>query len=262
MSNYLVNLIERIGGMVVKKESVEKVVEFVQSETNTKTFRHDYPVSDELRQVMVGEVFSDFMTYALDRYYAEYLSNLEEYVDDHDPREEKRQVLKDNLFWWRIFYDSSLNFNESCVKEYIAENYHWLIKRPIMISWLRECAKAIPKFYHVGYKYNDRVLVVTDMLEEKTLDVIVYDPRAIPPKKGEIVMGTLIPLGDGLYFPIVDFYHFDFEARQEITTYIFYYFDKFLKDSTMNEAFILVLSAMLQIERLVYLDNQENSSSK
>jgi hypothetical protein len=75
-------------------------------------------------------------------------------------------------------------------------------------------------------------------------------------------MGTLIPLGDGLYFPIVDFYHFDFEARQEITNYIFYYFDKFLKNSTMNEAFILVLSAMLQIERLVYLDNQENSSSK
>jgi hypothetical protein len=42
----------------------EKIVDFVQSETKTKTFRHDYSVSNELRHVMVNEVFRDFMNYA------------------------------------------------------------------------------------------------------------------------------------------------------------------------------------------------------
>jgi hypothetical protein len=52
-----------------KQETVEKIVEFAQSVTKTKTFRLDYPVSDDLRQVMVSEVFRDFMIYALDLYY-------------------------------------------------------------------------------------------------------------------------------------------------------------------------------------------------
>ncbi|WML48428.1 hypothetical protein RCG23_24855 [Neobacillus sp. PS3-34] len=248
--------------MMETKETVEKVVEFAQTETKTKIFRHDYPVSDELRKVMVSEVCRDFMMYALDQYYAEYLPMLKEYVDEHHPREEKRQILIRNLFWWRILYDSSVKVGSNCIEDYISENHHWLSKRPILISWLRECNRLIPKFYHVGYKYNDRVLVVTDILTAKTLDVIVYDQSAIPPKKGEIVMGTLIPLGDGLFFPIIDFYHFDFEARQELANHFFYYYDKCSKTSSMHEAFIHVLSSMLQIERLVFIDHQENPSSR
>jgi hypothetical protein len=245
---------------MMENKTLEKVVEFAQSETKTKTFRHDYPVSDELRQVMVSEIFSDFMQYVLERNYAESTPLLKEYVDEHDPKREKRQGLIHNLFWWKIFYDSNLNSRKNCVEDYIADNYHWLSRKPIIISWLRECAKAIPKFYHVGYKYNDRVLIVTDILEEETLNVIVYDQLAIPPIKGEIVMGTLIPLGGGLFFPIIDFYHFDFEARKDIAMHLHYYYDKHLKTSTMHEAFIHVLSAMLQIERFVFIDNQENTS--
>jgi hypothetical protein len=75
-------------------------------------------------------------------------------------------------------------------------------------------------------------------------------------------MGTLIPLGDGLHFPIIDFYHFDFEARQDIAMHLHFYYDKYMKNSTMHEAFIHVLSAMLQIERLVFIDNLENTSPK
>lgn len=54
---------------MVRKESLGKVVEFAQSERNTKTFRLDQPVSDELREVMVNEVFKDFMNFMLERYY-------------------------------------------------------------------------------------------------------------------------------------------------------------------------------------------------
>lgn len=232
-----------------------RVIEFTQTATNTKTFRHDYPISDELKRVMIGKVLNDFMKYALDRYYLEYLPILKEFVDDHSLQAEKQDGLLHNLFWWRIFYDMSLDYRSSCVADYIAENYHWLRKRPILISWLKECKKAIPKFYYVGYKHNDRALVLVDILTEKTIDAVVYDPMAIPPQKGEIAMGTLIPLGNGLYFPIIDFYHFQFEARKDIAMHLQYYYEKHLKTSTMHEAFIHVLSAMLQIEKIISTEN-------
>ncbi|CAH2713823.1 hypothetical protein BACCIP111895_00977 [Neobacillus rhizosphaerae] len=110
--------------------------------------------------------------------------------------------------------------------------------------------------------YNDRFFVVIDILTEKPLDVIVYDPIAIPPKKGEIVMGTLIPLGGGLFFPIVDFYHFDYEAREAMASCLHHHYDEYLKNSTIQEAFIHVLSVMLQIESIIFIDNQEKSPSK
>ncbi len=252
-----------MGVLMGKQETVEKIVEFAQSLTKTKTFRHDYPVSEDLRHVMVSEVFRDFMIYAFDLFYDnENLSLLKEYVAEHNPKSEKRQGLLDNLFWWRLIYDSSLNLVNSCFDNYISENVNTLRDRPFIKSWLRECNKAVPKFYFIGHKYNDRFFVAIDILTQKPLDVIVYDPTAIPPKKGEIAMGLLIPLGGGLYFPIVDFYHFDYEAREAIASCLHHHYDKFLKNSTLMEAFIHVLSVMLQIESIIFMQNQEKSSSK
>ena len=75
-------------------------------------------------------------------------------------------------------------------------------------------------------------------------------------------MGTLMPLGGGLYFPITDFYHFDFEAREAIANCLHHYYDKYLKNFSMHEAFIHVLSAMLQIEKIIFMENQEKTSPK
>jgi hypothetical protein len=240
-------------------ETDEKVLEFVQSDPKAKTFRINYSVSEKLREVMVNEVLRDFMLYASNLYYANHFPILKEYADEHHSKIEKRETLIENLFWWRIFFESSMNYTENCIDDYINDHYHLLRKSPLLLSWLRECGKATPKFYFVGYKYTDHVLVLIDILEEKPLDVIVCDPFAIPPKKGEIVMGTLFPLGGGLHTVLNDFYHFDYEARKPIAACIHHYYNKYLKNSSMQEAFIHVLSAMLQIERMVSIKNQENS---
>jgi hypothetical protein len=245
-----------------RKETDEKVIDFVQTATNSKIFRPDYPVSDELREEMVSKVFCDFMKYAIDRYYDQNITILEEYVADLQIRDEKWYNLLHNLFWWRLFYESSQNNRTSIIEEYIAENFQSLSKKPILISWLRECDRVVTKFYYIGYKFNDRFLVAIDILTEETLEIMVFDPLAIPPKQGEIAFGTLIPLGGGSYFPIIDFYHFDFGARQEIADHLKYYYDMHLKTSPMHEVFIYVLTAMLQIERFVSLENQETASSE
>ncbi len=238
------------------------IVTFTQSETNTKKFRNDYPISENLRSVMVNEVADYVKTYAWSHYLEEALPLLNEFVEDHHVMKEKQNDLLDNLFWWQLLYQCHTQQSDHFIENFIFKNTHLLHKKPMILSWLREWDKAIPKFYHVGYKYNDRVLIVTDILEEKTLDVIVYEPLAIPPKQGEIVFGTLIPIGDALYFPIIDFYHFDFEAKEDIARHLHYYYEKHLQNSTMHEAFIHVLSSLLQIERMVFCDNKATNSTR
>jgi hypothetical protein len=240
---------------MIRRVKNVKVIEFSQSETNSKLFRLDCPVSTELRETMVTEVFRGFMAFAVDRYYEDCRPIFEKFADNHHIRAEKRSDLIQNLFWRRLLYNSSIELGSPAIEEYIAENHHLLSKRPILISWLRECSKSIPKFYFVGHKYNDRVLALIDILDEKILDVTIYSPNAVKPQQGEIVMGTLLPLGDGLYFPIIDFYHFDFKARDSISSCLLSHYEKHLKSSSVHEAFIHVLSSMLQIEEKILNGN-------
>lgn len=246
-----------------KSRTDSNVIEFVQSETKTKTFRLDYPVSDELRKVMVDEIFSDFKDFALDLYYDDYRPLLMEYVDEHRPRTaDKKYGLLKNIFWWRMLYECSINLKENPMVSYITANHHEFRKRPFVKSWLRECSKQIPKFYYVLSIFSNRKLSVMDIMTQEILDVVICEPLSTPPIQGEVILGTLMPMGGGLHFPVVDFYHFDYEAREKIVPLLGYYYDKYLKNSTMHEAFIHVLSTMLQIERIVCLDNLENTSSK
>jgi hypothetical protein len=235
-----------------EKKDLEKVAIFSQHSTNSKSFRQDYPISSELRQIIVGEVFNDFMRYAMNHYYEQYLPITKVFLDEHEINPDKRSSLEINMFWWRLMYDLDLNIS-NCVEGFISGNFNRLCKRPFFISWLREFSKAQPKFYEVIEIHYNRFFIVRDILENQAIEVMVYDPIAVPPKLGEIVIGTLLPIGGGIFFPVNDFYHFDFEVRKVIEKNLPIYYDKLLKKSNEHEAFIHVLSAMLQMESIKHL---------
>jgi hypothetical protein len=245
-----------------RKGMDENANDFVQTVTNSSIFGPGYHVSEEFREDEVSKVFRDFMSYVMERHSEENISALEEFVADLYLSEEKWHGLKHNLLWWWLFYESSQNIGTSIMEEYIAENDHRLSPKPILISLLRECDMAIPKFYFIGYEMSEKVFIATDILTGETVEIVICYPLAIPPKKGEIVLGTLIPLGDGSYFPIMDFYHFDLGVRQEIAHHLHNYYDQHLNTSPMPEVFIYVLTSMLQVERFVSLENQGNAASQ
>lgn len=227
------------------------VIEFLQTGTKTKKFRADHPLAKELQEEMVNDVWNDFMRFALKEYYPEYLPFLKELMKNMDVMEEKEAALLQNLFWWRISCDSKVSFSSTCIDEYIVTHKQIFKNQPILESWMKTFDQAITKFYYIVYKFNNHVLVVMDMLEDKLIDVIVVDPLAVPIRVGEVVIGTLMPMGNGLYFPVTDFYHFDYEARKDMGVHFRQYFAQQLQTSPMYEAFIYVLSAMLHIERTV-----------
>ncbi|MGJ7922242.1 hypothetical protein [Neobacillus sp. LXY-4] len=244
-----------------KQKTVKNLVTMVQSKPKAKTFRIDYPVSNDLLLEMVTKVFRDFMNDTLDLYYHdENLSVLEEIVEEHNPKEEKKESLLDNLFWWQILNSSGQNKKRSCIEDYIGENFHRFRTKPFMTSWLRACDQAEPKFYFIGETFNERIFFAIDILTHKPHLVFIFDRNSIPPKHGELVMGTLLPLGGNVFFPIVDFYHFDYESREAMASCFHYHYSRYKKEYSKDETFLHVLSVMLQIERMIFLENQEKQN--
>ncbi|MBU9711473.1 hypothetical protein [Evansella tamaricis] len=238
-----------------KKRGNEKVVPFAQLESNERVFRHEHAVSEEVQKVMINEVTNKFRNYAFAHFFDMYVPVLEEFIDEHNPKLEKRKSLLHNLFWCRLLFESSLRDPISIVDSFIEENDSLMKKKPILMPWLREWEKTVPKFYFVGAIFHNSYFLVIDILTSEIKEVMMLDPEAVPPKEGEIVFGTLIPLGNGDYFPIVDFYHFDYGAREAMASCMSHHFRKYLKNETIHEAFIHVLSIMLQIERHFLFEN-------
>lgn len=244
--------------MASREETNKSVIEFSQTKTRTKRFRHDYPISIEIKEELLTVVLKDFASYVVQCHYEMHQSVFKEYIDEHLQKKEKRSALEENLFWWQMIYNANLDVELSCVEDYISLNHFVLCKKPLVISWLREWDRAMPKFYYVGDKHNDRGLVLVDILKNEIIDVIVYDPLAITATKGEVVMGTLIPIGDGVYFPVIDFYHFNLETSKYIVQNLRFYYENNFKKGTMLEAFIQVLSIVLQIEEIIENEKTED----
>lgn len=232
-------------------EYKKNVVAFAQLSTQTTPFRHDQPLSLEVKEKWMPQQYNDFVAYVVGRVGELYRPLLEEFVEDHCPPEEKRLMLERNLFWWRVLYDVYGSESVSFVKDYCAENSIDLQVRPLMKSWLKEWEKAVPKIYYIGHQFGTNAFVAVDMETEETIDVVTYDGEAGNPEKGSIAIGTLIPTGDGLYSPITGFYCFDPEVSKEMARPLLYHYEKHLEESPGLEGFVHVLSIALQIERMI-----------
>lgn len=232
------------------------IVRDSEIESNQQEFKQEYPISEENKKHLLTVVLNELANYVIEHYYELSQITLKKYIADHLIKEIKKDSLEHNLFWWILFHSAKIDQDNNFIDEFLVAQpkYH---NNSFIISWLKEWEKAIPKFYYVGYKESDRVLVLVDIITNEMIDVIVHDPFAVAPKKGEVVMGTLIPIGNNVCFPIVDFYHFNLEASQYIFKHLHFYYEKHLKERTLLEAFIHVLSIALQIEKII-----ENESLK
>lgn len=231
------------------------VIQFAQTISRTRKFRHDYPITKELQKLLVLDVYSDFVKYMLGRFYFEAKPFIDEFTVFHPTTEKKTPLLVNNLFWWYAL-NQEIDGHQA-IEEYIQKQKYHYRKKSIIPAWLREWNKAVPKFYQVVYRYNDNALVLMDIFEKKPLDVNIYDHEAVAAKEGEIVAGTLIPIGNSLYFPIIDFYHFDIEATEEIITHILLYYEQYNDINSMHQFFLHLLSIALQVESRIIVEKEK-----
>lgn len=233
-----------------------KVVAFAQSRSNASKFRHDYPLTNELRNELLGDVYTQFTNFVLREEYMASQPFLREFMESYDLEEEKSYALEFNLFWSKVLYTACHHKKLNYISHFIARNIQQDRQRsPLIYHWLREWEKAVPNFYRIDFKYNHREWLVTNLLTDEIVEVMVRDTHTIPALTGEIVMGTLIPIGNRIYFPIVDFYHFDFSVKEEITVHLQKNYHQYIKESPFYEAFFRILSEVLEMEQVMIRGN-------
>ncbi|MCA0972138.1 hypothetical protein LCM20_16140 [Halobacillus litoralis] len=220
------------------------------------TFSKETSYSDEWFDLVMGEWFPDFAQTIAREHFIDSLPAIDEFIEPHHIAPHKKDTLRHNLFWCRMNYVAFVSQEWSYIDDYIEANADVLSEVPPSRSWLKEWTSIAHRFYFVGSKLSDRVLVLVDMITEQPVDVVVCDPHAVTPVQGSIVAGALVPLGDDLYFPIVDFYHFEYEARRPLGIAIRHYYPLYEK-TTPHETFMDVLSIALQIEHKVCCDGEK-----
>ncbi|MGR9048127.1 hypothetical protein ACQ4XT_05850 [Halobacillus faecis] len=237
----------------------KNVVAFAQPSKQTAPFRHAQPLSEEVVDAFLPDLYNEFVSFIVERAGEVYRPLLMEFVEDHAPPEDKRLVLELNLFWWRVLYDVSENENVSFVEAFCVERKQGLKQTPLMKSWLEEWEKATPKVYYIGDKFGANAFVAVDMLTDETVEVVLIDRKMKVPEKGSIAVGTLIPMGDALYFPVTAFYCIVPEVSKEMIRPLLSHYKKHLEASPVLEGFVHVLSIALQMERMI-LDKMTPSS--
>lgn len=229
-----------------------------QTEFGHQVFNPSHSITQAMKKELLQKVFKTLGHYITEEYDDENKKLLQTYLDEHEVSDTKRLSLEYNLLWWQLIYHTRVNPQLDFIEDFIQAHPVYL-NQPFIISWLNEWKKAAPKFYYVEHTEQERVLVLVDMITQERLDVIVYDPLATPPSKGGVVAGTLIPIGSDIYFPIVDFYHFEREASHYIMDHLIYYYENYVSEDTLVEVFVQVLSIALQLERDIKCTQKINS---
>lgn len=237
---------------------MNRIIPFSQSKTKLKQFRSSHPVSEELRQFLLTDIHIEFLNYLIDNYLEDYYLALKQFSNEHHVKEEKRRTLMLNLFWWRVLYDLEDHYINH-VNNFMAENPHKFWKKPFVTSWFKEWEKTAPSLYDVSYIYRDNIFVVRDICTLESFNIVVYHSKATPPHKEEILLGTLLPIGDDFYFPVTDFYHFGFSESKDVAAYLNYLYHKHLKDDSKLLGFIRILSSVLNLENKTPLEQLQTS---
>ncbi|GEL76714.1 hypothetical protein [Tenuibacillus multivorans] len=171
------------------------------------------------------------------------LSEIEQLPD------EKAEQAIELIFWLQIFNQPHQSPSENFFQDFIHDNQSYFSKKPILLSWFKACQEAIPKFYFVGQYLGTNAFVAVDIESEKTIEVILPNPKIKSPKEGTIVANLLLPYPDHLYFPVTDFYTFNPQATHEIATHIQQYLDELSENPDQYENFLLMFLELLDVEK-------------
>jgi len=231
------------------------VVEFAQTVSGTKKFRHEYPISEPLKKLLLIDIYQDFTSFVLSQYFSEAKPFIDEFLSFHPTYRNKKSSLEQNLFWWYVLYQNSMNPEMNFIDQYVFENKAKYRKKHIIPAWLNEWGKAVPKFYLIRNKYDQKKYIFEDILNRKEVEVSL-NSEDLYYYEGALIVGTLIPIGNSVYFPVVDFYDFTYETSVEILTHILFYYKNYYETTTsVYQLFLHLFSAALQIENQIIGDN-------
>lgn len=239
------------------KYEQDNIIPFRQAE-RSNAFQPTYPISRATQKEFL-DVYQDVISFIMTQYFHVFHPLLRSVSKDYNVSLEKRIDLEQQLFWLKITSEASQG--NSVFEEYILETNMRYKKKPLIISWLREWNKAVPTFYYVSHKSTDHHLILVDLFQEEIKKVIIIHENITPIQEGEIVLGTLLPIGGNMYFPIVDFYHFEQRANSDVAAYIHEKFQQQDQNKDIHNLILEMMNVAITIEGYI-LSEEENKQKR
>ncbi|MET3683174.1 hypothetical protein ABID56_001265 [Alkalibacillus flavidus] len=227
------------------------ILSFTQSLENTKTYRHEYSMSDNLRQELLSHVYLKFVHNIIAQFHDANGDALDNFINEHNVTKEKELTVRGLGFWTQILYNIQHDPDHTILSDFERDNADYFNKWPILRSWLQEWRNVQPSFYYIYEPFGGNAHVAIDILTETPLEIFYPVPSFTMPQEKSIVTGILLPFCDGLYFPLTDLYPFDMDVRDDIIRHARPIYDQLNHEPNHLERFLLTFSSLLRLEHLI-----------
>jgi hypothetical protein len=182
-------------------------------------------MQEKLKDVAFEEISELF--YFANEYYGEYLLDLvDDFTENEKIPENVTSMLIPHLISWAVFCHQVRISKKTIFQHYLDSPQYRSKRRPKVHKIISEWKYTMPGFYYIEEIIGERLLAVTDVFQMKEKVVGVYNEIYHKPKEWDMVIGYLLPAGDGTYSPIIDFFHIPVSHKREAAVKIIDYYHK------------------------------------
>jgi hypothetical protein len=165
--------------------------------------------------------------YFADEYYGEYLLELaDDFSELVTAKEEVISSMIPHLLSWAVLCHRVRGGSRTIFQHYLDSPEYKSRKRTKVHQILNEWKYAIPGFYFVEEIAGERVLIISDLFQIKEKLVAVYNEIYHQPKEGDLILGFLLPAGDGSYSPVIDFLHIPASLKRDTAFMLLEYYHR------------------------------------
>ncbi|WEG10815.1 hypothetical protein PU629_11535 [Pullulanibacillus sp. KACC 23026] len=189
------------------------------------SFMREGPFPEERK----GEVFSivnDIMTFAIYHYDGTIIHHFEQLMQDlpnlRDP--DLKLEMKHHLFWWVVFCDIQDYHQATIYQSFVEKNWRRFRYDETLLQVIFNWNYLHPGIYKVVHVVSENDVIVYDLVNGDQKSVIVYNENFQYPEQGDLLIGLLIPFGDGTYSPIFNFLRISESSVLPLTDLIYAHF--------------------------------------
>jgi hypothetical protein len=182
-------------------------------------------MQERLKDVAFEEI-DELFNFA-NEYYGEYLLDLvDDFTENEKIPENVSSMMIPHLISWAVFCHKNRNSKKTILQYYLESPQYKSRRKSKVHKIISEWKYTMPGFYYIEEIIGERVLVVTDVFQMKEKVVGVYNEIYHQPRERDMVLGYLLPAGDGTYSPIINFFHIPVSHKREAAVKIIEYYHK------------------------------------
>lgn len=174
------------------------------------------------------DILDEIFDFAVHRFNHTITEKTDELIKDINVSDNLSERIFPQLVWWVIFCCRSIKDKPSIYQQFLQENKHrWheksLAIQEILVSWLH----LNPGFHYVEDTNSEsgRVFIMRDIFDDEIKIVGIYNKTFQAPQNGELIIGMLLPMGEGIYTTQGGLFHVPGACKQEVLREITPYYE-------------------------------------